>query len=64
VYIIGGTEQDGEPLSAEQADDLIARFEHEQALFGRTLSQAVELRSVAIAPVHTDARAKCLILDT
>ena len=33
VYIIGGTEADGETLPAEQADDLIARFEHEQALF-------------------------------
>jgi hypothetical protein len=34
VYIIGGTEADGELLSAEQADDLIARFDHEQALLG------------------------------
>jgi hypothetical protein len=34
VYIIGGTEADGEILPAEQADDLIARFDHEQALFG------------------------------
>lgn len=34
VYIIGGTEADGEMLPVEQADDLIARFEYEQALFG------------------------------
>jgi hypothetical protein len=34
VYIIGGTEADGEILPAEQADDLIARFDHEQALLG------------------------------
>jgi hypothetical protein len=40
VYIIGGTEIDGEMLSSEQADDLIARFEHEQALFGRMLNYA------------------------
>jgi hypothetical protein len=34
VYIIGGTETDGELLPAEAADDLIARFDHEQALLG------------------------------
>jgi hypothetical protein len=34
VYIIGGTEADGELLPAEQADDIIARFDHEQALLG------------------------------
>jgi len=34
VYIIGGTDADGEMLPTEQADDLIARFDHEQALFG------------------------------
>ena len=38
VYVIGGTEVDGEMLPSEQADDLIARFEHEQALFGRILN--------------------------
>jgi hypothetical protein len=52
VYIIGGTEVDGETLPAEQADDLIARFEHEQALFGRALIRAVEMGSVGAAPVH------------
>ncbi len=34
MYIIGGTEADGELLPAEQADELIARFEHEQDLLG------------------------------
>jgi hypothetical protein len=34
VYIIGGTEADGEILPAEAANDLIARFDHEQALLG------------------------------
>jgi hypothetical protein len=52
VYIIGGTEVDGETLPAEQADDLIARFEHEQALFGRALSRAVEVGGAATAPIH------------
>jgi hypothetical protein len=32
VYIIGGTEEDGEALPVEQADELIARFDHEQHL--------------------------------
>ena len=57
VYIIGGTELDGETLPAEQADDLIARFEHEQALFGRVLSCAIEVGSAAATPVHNNGRA-------
>jgi hypothetical protein len=39
VYIIGGTEADGEILPSEQADDLIARFEHEQALLAESVSR-------------------------
>ena len=42
VYIIGGTEVDGETLPTEQADDIIARFEHEQALFGRALNRGAD----------------------
>jgi hypothetical protein len=53
VYIIGGTEVDGETLPAEQADDLIARFEHEQALFGRALIRAVEVGGSVAAPMHS-----------
>ena len=52
VYIIGGSEADGELLPAEQADDLIARFEHEQMLFGRALNCSLELGCVAA--VHSD----------
>lgn len=52
VYIIGGTEVDGETLPADQADDLIARFEHEQALFGRALIRAMEVGGTAPAPMH------------
>jgi hypothetical protein len=40
VYIIGGTEADGETLPSDQADDLIARFDHEQALLGGGVSRA------------------------
>jgi len=57
VYIIGGTEVDGETLPAEQADDIIARFEHEQALFGRALHRAAEVASGAAASTHTRASA-------
>jgi hypothetical protein len=32
VYIISGTPEDGEILPAEQADELIARFDDEQRL--------------------------------
>jgi hypothetical protein len=47
VYIIGGTEVDGETLPAEQADDIIARFEHEQALFGRALHRTADSGSAS-----------------
>jgi hypothetical protein len=47
VYIIGGTEEDGELLSAEQADDLITRFEHEQSLFGNAKSEAITMPNTA-----------------
>lgn len=50
VYIIGGTEADGEILPAEQADDLIARFDYEQALFSGGLGCAVT--SAALATAH------------
>jgi len=53
VYIIGGTEIDGETLPAEQADDIIARFEHEQALFGRALNCSLNIGSASAAPTHT-----------
>jgi hypothetical protein len=52
VYIIGGTEADGELLSAEQADELIARFDHEQSLFGTTRGDTVSLRNTAPVPTH------------
>lgn len=52
VYIIGGTELDGETLPAEQADDIIARFEHEQALFGRALNRTVDSGSGSAAAAH------------
>jgi hypothetical protein len=47
VYIIGGTEADGEILPAEQADDLIARFDHEQALFGCRIDFTIAGASMA-----------------
>src|SRR5260221_619135 len=53
VYVIGGTEVDGETLPAEQADDIIARFEHEQALFGRALNGSLDIGSASAAPTHT-----------
>ena len=53
VYIIGGTAVDGEMLPAEQADDLIARFDHEQALFGRTLNRTTDSGSASAACMHT-----------
>ena len=53
VYIIGGTEVDGETLPAEQADDIIARFEHEQALFGRALNRSLDVGSAPAATMHT-----------
>ena len=52
IYIIGGTEADGETLPAEQADDIIARFEHEQALFGGALNCSLELGSAPAALTH------------
>ncbi len=52
VYIIGGTEADGELLSAEQADELIARFDHEQSLFGTRKGDTVSLGSTAAMPTH------------
>lgn len=48
VYIIGGTEINGETLPLEQADDLITRFEHDQALFARTMNTRV-----STVPLHT-----------
>jgi hypothetical protein len=39
-YVIGGAEGDGETLSPEQANDLIARFDHDQALFARTITSS------------------------
>lgn len=53
VYIIGGTEADGELLSAEQADELIARFDHEQSLFGTGRGDTVSLRSASTVPTHS-----------
>ena len=53
VYVIGGTEVDGETLPLEQADDLIARFDHEQALFGRTIICTPDTGSTSAAPMHT-----------
>ena len=53
VYIIGGTDVDGETLPAEQADDIIARFEHEQALFGRALNRSLDVGSAPAATMHT-----------
>jgi hypothetical protein len=50
VYIIGGTEADGELLPADQADDLIARFDYEQALFGGGVGSSVA--SASAAPAH------------
>ena len=52
VYIIGGTVVDGETLPAEQADDIIARFEHEQALFGRALNRTADIGSASTIPTH------------
>ena len=37
IYKIGGTEVDGEPLSIEQAEDLLARFEYEQSFLTQEL---------------------------
>ena len=53
MYIIGGTEVDGETLPAEQADDIIARFEHEQALFGRALNRSLDLGGAPAATMPT-----------
>lgn len=52
VYIIGGTEEDGELLPAEQADDLITRFDHEQSLFGSAKSEAITMRKAAAIPSY------------
>jgi hypothetical protein len=52
VYIIGGTEADGELLPAEQADELIARFNHEQSLFGTGKGDTVSRGSAAAVPMH------------
>jgi hypothetical protein len=52
VYIIGGTEDDGELLPAEAANDLIARFDYEQALFGSARGATVSLGSAAAVPTH------------
>ena len=52
VYIIGGTEADGELLSAEQADELIARFDHEQSLFGTGKGDRVSLGRTVALPTH------------
>jgi len=53
VYIIGGTEADGELLPAEQADELIARFDHEQSLFGSTKGETIPMGSASTAPTHS-----------
>lgn len=53
VYIIGGTEADGELLPAEQADELIARFDHEQSLFGSRKGDTVSLGAKMAVPTHT-----------
>ena len=45
VYIIGGTEADGELLPVEQADELIARFDHEQALLGGGVSRTTAMNT-------------------
>jgi hypothetical protein len=45
VYIIGGTEADGETLPSDQADDLIARFDHEQALLGGGVSRTTAMNT-------------------
>jgi hypothetical protein len=63
VYIIGGTEVDGETLPAEQADDIIARFEHEQALFGRALNRVADNGSAAAGHTHTRKLAAGFQLD-
>jgi hypothetical protein len=52
VYIIGGTEADGDLLPTEQADDLIARFDHEQSLFGAPRGDTVRLGSTATVPTQ------------
>ena len=52
VYIIGGTEADGELLPAEQADELIARFDHEQSLFGTGKGDTVSFGSTMAVPTH------------
>ncbi len=52
VYIIGGTEADGEILPAEQADDLIARFDHEQALLGG----GIHIPTAISTQFHADRR--------
>jgi hypothetical protein len=52
VYIIGGTEADGELLPAEQADELIARFDHEQSLFGTGKGDTVSLGTKVAVPTH------------
>jgi hypothetical protein len=52
IYIIGGTEADGEVLPDEQADDLIARFDHEQGLFTSCMCCATDAGSPPAAPAH------------
>jgi hypothetical protein len=53
VYIIGGTAAEGDVLPTEQADDLVARFDHEQALFGFGMRYTAENKSASVTHITT-----------
>lgn len=50
VYRIGGTAADGEILPAEQAEDLIARFNFEQSLLGSGQDDTLEIGCALVMP--------------
>lgn len=50
VYRIGGTAADGEILPAEQAEDLLARFNFEQSLLGSGPDYTLEIRGALMMP--------------